>query len=71
MSSLTYAPGGNLTLKRRQGEAVIVGDRLVTVTVLSISDGAVKLRFGCADRNLSVHREEIYLKLNPQKETEK
>ena len=48
-----------LVLTRREGEKIIVGNRLLTVTVLEIHDRWVKLGIS-APKELSVHREEIY-----------
>jgi len=47
-----------LILTRRVGEAVMIGDD-VTVTVLSVSGNQVRIGVD-APRDVSVHREEIY-----------
>jgi len=47
-----------LILTRRLGESVKIGDR-VTVTVLGVKGGHVRLGFA-APKNVAVHREEIY-----------
>jgi carbon storage regulator len=47
-----------LILSRRLGESVKIGDE-VTATVLSVKGGQVRLGF-TAPRNVAVHREEVY-----------
>jgi len=47
-----------LILSRRTGESVKIGDD-VTVTVLSVKGGEVRLGF-TAPPNVAVHREEVY-----------
>ena len=47
-----------LVLSRKINEAVKIGDD-VTVTVLRIRDGKVRLKFD-APKGIPVHREEIY-----------
>ena len=57
-----------LVLKRKTNQRVIIGDKLVIVTVAELGrDGEsgryyVKLGFE-ADPSLTVHREEVYLKI--------
>jgi len=50
-----------LILTRRLGESVKIGDR-VTVTVLGVKGGHVRLGF-TAPKDVAVHREEIYERL--------
>ena len=50
-----------LILTRRLGESVKIGDR-VTVTVLGVKGGHVRLGF-TAPKDVTVHREEIYERL--------
>jgi carbon storage regulator len=50
-----------LILSRRVGESVKIGDE-VTVTVLGVKGLQVRLGFA-APRGVTVHREEIYLRL--------
>jgi carbon storage regulator len=50
-----------LILTRRLGQSVKIGDE-VTVTVLGVKGNQVRLGF-MAPRNVAVHREEIYLRI--------
>lgn len=47
-----------LVLGRSQGEALIIGDRAIKITVLSIDRGQVRLGVD-APRHIPVHREEV------------
>lgn len=55
-----------LVLSRRLGETLIIGDD-VKITVLGISGNQVRLGIA-APREVSVHREEVYLRI--QEETQ-
>ncbi len=57
-----------LILSRKTGQSIHVGDS-VTVTVLGVSRGQVKIGIE-APRELSVHREEIYLRIQDEKSRE-
>lgn len=57
-----------LILSRKIGEAIIIGDN-VSITVLSSAGKTVRLGIE-APKEISVHREEIYNKLQREKETE-
>ena len=50
-----------LILTRKISETVMIGDS-VTVTVLGIKGGQVRLGIN-APKNISVHREEIFLRI--------
>lgn len=54
-----------LILTRRRGEVIKVGDD-ITVTVLSIKGNQVSLGVD-APRNIAVHREEIYDRIEAEK----
>ena len=55
-----------LILTRRIGEAVVIGDVEVTVTVLGVKGNQVRLGFH-ADAAIPIHREEIYQKIKEEK----
>ncbi|MFC0337095.1 carbon storage regulator, CsrA [Kushneria avicenniae] len=54
-----------LILTRRVGETLMVGDE-ITVTVLGVKGNQVRLGVN-APRNVSVHREEIYQRIQHEK----
>jgi len=54
-----------LILSRKMGESIQVGDS-VTVTVLGVTRGQVKLGIA-APRELTVHREEVYRRIQEEK----
>lgn len=57
-----------LILTRRVGETLMVGDN-VTVTVLGVKGNQVRIGVN-APKDVSVHREEIYMRIQAEKGNE-
>ena len=57
-----------LILTRRVGETLVIGDD-VTVTVLVVRGNRVRLGVN-APKDVAVHREEIYQRIQNEKDTE-
>ena len=51
-----------LVLSRHAGESLIIGNQEITVTILSIQNNQVRIGIE-APKHISVHREEIYTRI--------
>jgi carbon storage regulator len=57
-----------LVLTRKLGESIIIGDDIV-ITTLGIQGGQVRLGIE-APRDVSIHREEVYEKIQREKDAQ-
>lgn len=56
-----------LVLQRRIGESIIIGDD-VNITVLGVTGNQVRIGIN-ASKDIPVHREEVYLKIQQEKKS--
>ena len=57
-----------LILTRRVSETIIIGDHEITITVLGVKGNQVRLGV-TAPKNIAVHREEIYHRIQAEGQT--
>ena len=55
-----------LILTRKKGESILIGDKEITITLLGINGNQARLGVQ-ADPSVSVHREEIYQRIQEAK----
>jgi len=51
-----------LIISRRIGEKIVIGDDVISIMILSVKGAQVRIGID-APREIDVHREEIYLKI--------
>lgn len=57
-----------LVLTRSVGERLVIGDGEITLTILDVRGNQVRLGID-APKNIPVHREEIFLRIQAETET--
>jgi carbon storage regulator len=55
-----------LILSRRPTESIIIGDREITITILGMHGGQVRIGIQ-ASRDVKIHREEIYKRIEAER----
>jgi carbon storage regulator len=58
-----------LALDRKVGESIIIGDNLITITIIDKNRARVRVGID-APKNISVHRKEVFDKIKGDKENE-
>ena len=58
-----------LTLTRRVGESLIIGDNIV-INILGVKGNQIRIGVN-APKEISVHREEIYIRIQAEKADDK
>jgi carbon storage regulator CsrA len=56
-----------LILTRKPGESIIIGDNEICITLLQVRGNQVRLGIE-ADKSISVHRDEIYRRIQNEKQ---
>lgn len=56
-----------LVLSRKAGESIVIGDKVITFTVLGINGNQVRIGVN-APKDVDVHREEIYERIKAKGE---
>lgn len=59
-----------LVLARKVGQKIVIGDGLVTITILNREGDLFRLGFD-ADPGIPIHREEVYERIKREKQEKK